>query len=97
MLPLSDGHVLFKVVVLEGLQLLLELLSLSVVRVHNRGKHIDVALALVGGQIEEGAEVKFPRLPLHHGVADSGGVGSIALDLEGGEILLVVDTSEIDQ
>ena len=93
---MSDVHVLFEVVVFEGLEFLLELLSLSVIGLHNGGEHIKVGLALLFGLIEERAEVELFGVSLHLVVAVSGNIGSLALELEFGNILLVVDNCEID-
>ncbi len=63
---------------------------------HNVGEHFKVRLALLDGLIEERAEVELSGVSLHLVVAFSGNIGSLALELEGGNILLVIDNSEID-
>lgn len=69
---------------------------MPVIVIHDGGEHVKVGLALLSGLVEERAEVEFSGVSLHLVVAVSGNVGSLGLELEGGNILLVIDNGEID-
>ncbi len=69
---------------------------MPVIGVHNDGEQIKVRIALLDGKIEERAEVEVSGVSLHLVVAVSGNVGSLALEFEGSNILLVIDDGEID-